>query len=242
MRFRPAPGHLRLEPGEQAQRLGVALEAAAGERAAGIGQGGQRGLPVVAERRVAEIVRQAGRVDQVGVAAEDRAEVAADLRDLERVGEPGPREIGRPGPHHLRLRREPAQGGAVQDPRAVPLELRALGALGRLRHPALRVQRRVSHLSSVPTSVRQFEPRAMRSMGPMRIGQARASPNAHLAHWRRAEQISGCRCRRWRRRPGPPRGGRSGPGTASRTRSRARPGGRTRPTPGRRRARRRRRA
>ncbi len=52
------PGNLRLEPGQQAQGLGVALEAAAGQRAARVGQGGEGGLAVVAERRVAEIVRR----------------------------------------------------------------------------------------------------------------------------------------------------------------------------------------
>ena len=50
-------GHLRLQPGEQPERLGVALEAAAGQRAAGVSEGRQRRLPVVPERRVAEVVR-----------------------------------------------------------------------------------------------------------------------------------------------------------------------------------------
>jgi hypothetical protein len=143
------PLDLRLEPGEQPQRLRVALEAAAGESAVLAGQRGQRGLAVVTERRMADVVGQAGGVDQVGVAAEGGAKLAADLRALQRVGEPGPREVRRPGPDHLRLRRQPAQRGAVQDARAVALEGRAPGALGRLGRPALGVTRTVRHSLSV---------------------------------------------------------------------------------------------
>jgi len=98
---------------------------------------------------MADVVGQAGGVDQVGVAAESRAELAADLRALQRVGEPGPWEVRRPGPDHLRLRRQAAQRGAVQDARAVALEGRAPGALGRLGRPALGVARTVRHSLSV---------------------------------------------------------------------------------------------
>src|ERR1700722_15046151 len=65
-RVTAAPGYLRPERGEQAQGLRVPLEAAARQRAAGIGQGRQRGLPVVAERRVAGPVGRAGGVAQGG--------------------------------------------------------------------------------------------------------------------------------------------------------------------------------
>jgi hypothetical protein len=54
------PGDLRFQPGEQAQRLRVPLEPA---------QLVERRLAVVAERAVADVVGQAGRVHQVGVAA-----------------------------------------------------------------------------------------------------------------------------------------------------------------------------
>jgi hypothetical protein len=40
------------------------------------------GFAVVAERRVAEIMRQAGGFDEIRVAPESRAELAADLRAL----------------------------------------------------------------------------------------------------------------------------------------------------------------
>ena len=80
------------------------------------------------ERRVAEVVRKACRVDQVGIAAEGRAELAADLRALQRVGEPCAREIGPPYLDDLGLGGEPAQRGTVQHPGPVPLERRAARA------------------------------------------------------------------------------------------------------------------
>ena len=61
------PEDLGLEPGEQAQGLGVALEPADV-----VGQLVQRGLAVVAEGRVAQVVGQAGGVDDVRVAAQGR--------------------------------------------------------------------------------------------------------------------------------------------------------------------------
>jgi len=132
-------GDLRLQPGEQPERLGVALEAAAGQRAVRVGEGRQRRLPVVPERRVAEVVREARRVHQVGVAAERGAEFPADLRALQRMGQPGAREVAGPDLYYLRFRGEPAQRGAVQDPRAITLEIRPARALGRLGRPALGV-------------------------------------------------------------------------------------------------------
>jgi hypothetical protein len=102
-------GDLRFQPGEQPERLGVALETAARQRAAGVGERRQRRLPVVPERRVAEVVRQARRVHQVGVAAEGRAQLPADLRALQRMGQPGAREVTGPDLYHLRFRGEPAQ-------------------------------------------------------------------------------------------------------------------------------------
>jgi hypothetical protein len=121
---------LGLEPGEDAQRLRVALEPADGR-----GDLVERRLAVVPERRVAEVVREAGGLDQVRVAAQGRAELAADLRALERVGEPRAEEVALPRHHHLRLGREPTQRRRVQDARAVPRERGAAGALGRLVDP-----------------------------------------------------------------------------------------------------------
>ena len=74
---------LRLEAGDQPQRLGVAFEPADVGR-----RGVEGGLTVVPERRMTEIVRQTGRLDDIGVAAEGVRQVAADLRNLESVGQP----------------------------------------------------------------------------------------------------------------------------------------------------------
>ena len=65
VRLRPVAADLRLEPGEDPQRLRVALEPAAGGA-----ELVQRALAVVPERRVADVVRQPGGVDDVGVGAQ----------------------------------------------------------------------------------------------------------------------------------------------------------------------------
>jgi hypothetical protein len=53
--------------------------------------------------RVPDVVGKAGRVDEIRVAAERLAEFAADLRALERVGEPGSRKVVLAGYYDLRL-------------------------------------------------------------------------------------------------------------------------------------------
>jgi len=125
---------LGLDAGEQSEGLGVALEAAAvvGELVQGL-------FAVVAERRVAEVVGEAGRFDQVGVAAEGGAQLTADLGALQGVGQAGPGtgvpglDGGPPartklrvgeGPRcdHLGLAGQAAQGRGVQDAGAVALE------------------------------------------------------------------------------------------------------------------------
>src|ERR1017187_9945688 len=114
----------------------------------------------MAKRRVPQILSQTGGVDQIRIAAERRAELAADLRALQRVGEPGPREITRADLHHLRLGRQPAQGRGMQDPGPIPLERPApdgawrAGPVGWLGPPAGRgvrvVARACRHLLSLP--------------------------------------------------------------------------------------------
>ena len=66
-----------LEPGQQPQGLGVALEAA--DVGGDVVQGS---LAVVPEWRVAQIVCQARGVDHVCIAPQSGAELAADLGDL----------------------------------------------------------------------------------------------------------------------------------------------------------------
>jgi hypothetical protein len=135
-------GPLGLQAGEQAQRLGVPLEPADAGR-----DGIQRGLAVVPERRVTEVVRQAGGVDDVGAAAQRRPELPPDLRDLEGVREPVADEVVAGGLDDLGLGRESPQAGRVQQPGPVPGEVVALGALvrGVLGHPALAVAPGVRH-------------------------------------------------------------------------------------------------
>ena len=128
-------GALGLEPGEDAQRLGVPLEPADAGR-----DGVQRLLAVVTERRVAEVVGEAGGVDDVRVAAERGAELPPDLGDLEGVGEPGAREVVAARLDDLGLRRQPAQRCGVDQPRPVAREVVAVGPLvcGVLRRPSAR--------------------------------------------------------------------------------------------------------
>ena len=126
---------LGLEPGQDAQRLGVALEPSA--RPA---QLGQHPLAVVPVRRVAEVVRQRRGLHEVGVAAQGPGQVAGDLGHLERVGQPVADEVVGLRTHDLRLGRQPARGRGMDDPGAVALERPALGCrdtLRRLRHDAL---------------------------------------------------------------------------------------------------------
>ena len=126
-------GGLGLEPGQDAQRLGVALEAAAA-RAELV----ERHLAVVAERRVPHVVGERGGLGEVGVAAERVGQVAGDLGDLEAVGEPVAHEVVGLRAEHLGLRGQPAQRGGVHDPGPVALERRAL----RRRRPAWPAPRR----------------------------------------------------------------------------------------------------
>ncbi len=133
---RPTAGveGLGLEPGEDPQRLCVALEAAA--RGAELGQ---RALAVVAERRVPEVVGERRRLHDVGVAPDRAGEVAGHLGHLEGVRQPVAHEVVGLRPDHLGLGGEPAQCRGVHDPGPVALERGALGRparFGRLVHPA----------------------------------------------------------------------------------------------------------
>ena len=129
---RPSGGQdLGLQPGQQPQRLGVAFEAA--DRVGHLVEGR---FAVVAERRVAEVVAEAGGVHDVGVAAQGTAQFAAHLGHLEAVGQPGPDEVVGVRGHHLGLGAEPAQRRGVQHPGPVAFEVGAVGGLGRLLHPA----------------------------------------------------------------------------------------------------------
>ena len=76
-------GVAALERGDDAQGLGVVVEAAVGREARV-----ERPLAGMAERRMAEVVRQRQRFRQILVEAERAGQRAGDLGDLQRVGQP----------------------------------------------------------------------------------------------------------------------------------------------------------
>ena len=77
-------GIAALQRGDDAQRLRVVVEAAEGGEALV-----ERALAGMAERRMAEIVRQRQRLGQILVEPQRAGERARDLRHFQRVGEPG---------------------------------------------------------------------------------------------------------------------------------------------------------
>ena len=133
----------RLQPGQDAEVLRVALEAAVlgGELV-------ERPFTVVPVGRMPDVVGQPGHVDQVGIAAQPDGHPPADLGHLQRMGQPGARRLTLARPDHLRLVGQPAQRGAVQHPRPVAGEVGAVlgvgsgqrGALRRFDHQTLPVE------------------------------------------------------------------------------------------------------
>lgn len=120
---------------EDAEGLRIALKAAVG-----LHEAVQRALASVAEGRMAEIVAEAGAFDEIGVdealviehtalLAEPTADAAADLSDLNAVGEPGAVEVVFAGEEDLRLALQTAEGAAVDDAVAVDLECAAVFAV-----------------------------------------------------------------------------------------------------------------
>ena len=98
-------------------RLGIVVEPA------GIAQrGAQRILAGMAERRMAEVMGEAQRLGQVLVEPERAGDRAADLRDLQAVGQPDPVMIAVGRDEDLRLVAQAAEGDRVDDPVAVALE------------------------------------------------------------------------------------------------------------------------
>jgi hypothetical protein len=85
---------------------------------------------------MAEVVGQAGGVHQVGVAPQRRAQLTADLRALQRVGQAGARDRARPvgaraaGLDHLGLAGQPPERAGVQHARPVAGEGPAPEPLG----------------------------------------------------------------------------------------------------------------
>ena len=83
----------------------------------------------VAERRMAEVVRQGDGLGQVFVEAELAGDGAADLGHFQGVRQAGAVVVVGLGDEHLRLVHQPAKGGGVDDAVAVALVEGAVGVL-----------------------------------------------------------------------------------------------------------------
>jgi hypothetical protein len=114
-----------LQPGDDAQALGIVVEAAIGRH-----QVIELALAGMAERRMAEVVGQRQGLRQVLVEAERAGDRAGDLGHLEAVGQPRAVVIALMIDEHLGLVLEAAEGGGMDDPVAVALEGRARRAFG----------------------------------------------------------------------------------------------------------------
>ena len=123
---------LRLQSGQDPQRLGIALEAAAV-----CGQPMQHALPVVAEGRMPEIMGEACRVDDIRITAQQPAQLPPDLRHFQRMRQPGAREVVHVRRDDLCLGAQPAKRRGMQQTRPVPLERGPVHRLAVLGHPAL---------------------------------------------------------------------------------------------------------
>jgi hypothetical protein len=100
-----------------AQRLQVVLEAAVLLHA-----GVEHVLADMAERRVAEVVGQRQGFRQVFVQAQHARQRAADLGDLQAVGQAGAEQVALVVDEHLGLVFQAAEGGGMHDAVAVALE------------------------------------------------------------------------------------------------------------------------
>jgi hypothetical protein len=80
--------------------------------------------------RVAEVVRQRDRLDQVLVQPQRPRDRTRELRHFERVREAGAKQVALMVEEHLGLVDQPAEGGGVDDAVAVALEVGARGRGG----------------------------------------------------------------------------------------------------------------
>ena len=86
----------------------------------------ERTLPCVAERRVTEVVAERDRFGKILVEAERPRDRPRDLRDFERVRQPGAVVVALRGDEHLRLVGQAAERLAVQNAVAVALKAGAV--------------------------------------------------------------------------------------------------------------------
>jgi iron-sulfur cluster assembly accessory protein len=108
------------ELGDNAQRLGVMIEAAVRSH-----QFVEHILASVAKRRMAKIMRKRKRLGEIVVEAERAGKRARDLTDFERMGEPGAEMVSLVRNEDLRLVGEPPESRAMDDAVAITLKCRA---------------------------------------------------------------------------------------------------------------------
>ncbi len=156
---------------------------------------------------MAQIVRQTGGLDEVGVAAEGGAQFAPHLGALQGVGQAGagagvPGVGERAGGDDLGLAGQPAQRGGVQDPGAVALEGGAAGAFVGLGDPAFGVRVGVAQgaggLAGCRWCARHTATVAALVPSVPDPGRGRAAGSGDGVKWR--GQVAACG-------PGPGRGG-----------------------------------
>ncbi len=114
-----------LQLGHQTQRMGIVIEAAERRR-----RRGKRFFAGMAERRVAEVVRQRDRLGQILVQRQHPRDGAGDLRHFQRMGHPRAVIIAFVLHEDLRLVLEAAERGGMDDAVAVALVTGARRAFG----------------------------------------------------------------------------------------------------------------
>lgn len=132
-----------LEFGDDAQRLGIVVEAAMGLQHLVQGV-----LARMAERRVTEIVNEGDAFGEVLVELEGTRQGAGDLRHFDRVRQPRPIVVAVGSDEDLCLVLQPAKGRRVDDAIAIALEIRTCRARRfriepAARRPGVRRERRV---------------------------------------------------------------------------------------------------
>ena len=108
-----------LEPGHDAERLQIVIEAAAAGHLLV-----EHALARMTEGRVAEIVGERHGLGKIFVEPQRPGDGARHLADLERVRQPGAEMLALVLEEHLRLVLEPTEGGGMDDPVAIALEFR----------------------------------------------------------------------------------------------------------------------
>ncbi len=120
-----------LQPGDDADRLHVVVEPTPlGHLVV------QHALAGMAERGVAQIVRQRHRLGEIFVQRQRPGDGAGHLADFQRMGQAGAVMLAFVVQEHLGLVLQAAEGRRVHDTVSIPLEFRARRARTRCKQPA----------------------------------------------------------------------------------------------------------